>query len=70
MSDTQYYYYKIYDDKEELNYLKCTLTHDEVEKYLDEYEKIHQKYFNPEFINYLHEKDHEAEIIKVMDISY
>ncbi len=70
MPDKQYYYYKIYDDKEELNYLKCSLPHDKVEELLKEYEQTHQKYFNPEFINFLHERDHEAEIIKVMDISY
>jgi len=70
MSDKQYFYYKIYDDKEELNYLKCSLQHDKVEEYLKEYEKTHQKYFNPEFINFLQEHDHEAEIIKVSDISY
>ncbi|PIW70305.1 MAG: hypothetical protein COW08_02585 [Ignavibacteriales bacterium CG12_big_fil_rev_8_21_14_0_65_30_8] len=70
MPDKQNYYYKIYDDKEELNYLRCTLPHDKVEELLTEYEKTHQKYFNPEFISYIQEKGYEAEIIKVSDISY
>ena len=70
MPDQQYFYYKIYDDKEELNYLKCSLPHDKVEELLKEYEQTHQKYFNPEFISFLNERNHEAEIIKVMDISY
>ena len=37
---------------------------------MSEYEKSHQKYFNPEFITYLHEHDPEAEIIEISDISY
>lgn len=70
MPDKQNYYYKIYDDKEELNYLRCTLPHDKVEEILNEYEETHQKYFNPEFISYLQKKGYEAEIIEVNDISY
>ena len=70
MSDKQIYYYRIYDDKERLNYLKSSLPHNEVEHWLKEYERVHQKYFNPEFIIFLHEHDPEAEIIEVSDISY
>ena len=70
MSKKKLYYYRIFDDKEKLNYLKSSLSHEEVEHWLKEYEKTHQKYFNPEFINYLHEHDPEAEIIEVSDISY
>ena len=70
MSDKQLYYYRIYDDKERLNYLKSSLSHNEVEHWLKEYERDHQKYFNPEFIHYLHEHDSEAEIIEVSDMSY
>ncbi|MDX1373655.1 MAG: hypothetical protein R3321_14375 [Nitrososphaeraceae archaeon] len=71
MADTiKLFYYRIFDDKEKLNYLKTSLTHDEVEHWLKEYEKTHQKYFNPEFITFLHEQDPEAELIEVHDISY
>jgi hypothetical protein len=70
MSDKKLYYYRIFDDKEKLNYLKSSLPHDKVEYWLKEYERTHQKYFNPEFINFLHEHDPEAEIIEVSDISY
>jgi hypothetical protein len=63
-------YYRIYDDKEELNYFKSSLSHEEVENYLRSYEKKHNKYFNPEFIEYLREFDNRAELIKVEDISY
>jgi hypothetical protein len=70
MSDKKLYYYRIFDDKEKLNYMKSSLPHEQVEKWLNEYEKTHQTYFNPEFINFLHEHDPEAEIIEVSDISY
>ena len=70
MSKKKLYYYRIYDDKEKLNYLKSSLPHNEVEHWLKEYECSHQKYFNPEFIHYLHEHDPEAEIIEVSDMSY
>ena len=70
MSNKKIYYYRIFDDTEKLNYLKSSLPHQEVEHWLREYERTHQKYFNPEFINYLHEHDPEAEIIEISDISY
>ena len=70
MNKKKLFYYRIFDDKEKLNYLKSSLSHEEVEHWLSEYEKTHQKYFNPEFINYLHEHDPEAEIIEISDISY
>ncbi len=70
MGDKILYYYRIFDDKEKLNYLKSSLPHSQVEHWLREYERTHQKYFNPEFIHFLHEHDPEAEIIEVNDISY
>jgi len=70
MNKKKLYYYRIFDDKEKLNYLKSSLSHEEVEHWLRKYESTHQKYFNPEFISYLHEHDPEAEIIKISDISY
>ena len=41
-----------------------------LEHWLKEYEKSHQKYFNPEFIDYLQAHDPEAELIDISDISY
>jgi hypothetical protein len=70
MSNKKLFYYRIFDDKEKLNYLKSSLPHEEVEKWLREYEKTHQSYLNQEFINYLHKHDPEAEIIEISDISY
>jgi len=70
MSEKKLYYYRIFDDKETLNFIKSSLPHDKVEHWLKEYERIHQKYYNPEFIDFLRKYDPEAEIIKVSDISY
>jgi hypothetical protein len=70
MSQKKIYYYRIFDDTEKLNYLKSSLSHEEVEHWLREYEKTHQQYLNPEFISYLHKHDSEAEIIEISDISY
>jgi len=70
MNNKKIYYYRIFDDTEKLNYLKSSLAHEEVESWLREYEKSHQQYLNPEFISYLRERDSEAEIIEISDISY
>jgi len=70
MSNKKIFYYRIFDDTEKLNYLKSSLTHEEVERWLRDYEKTHQRYLNPEFISYLREHDSEAEIIEISDISY
>jgi hypothetical protein len=70
MNHKKMYYYRIFDDTEKLNYLKSSLSHEEVERWLRDYEKTHQQYLNPEFIDYLREHDPEAEIIEISDISY
>jgi len=43
MSNKKLFYYRIFDDKEKLNYMKSSLSHEEVEHWLREYEKTHQK---------------------------
>ena len=70
MSNKKFYYYRIYVDTERLNYLKSSLKHDDVEKWLREYEKNHEKYINLEFIEFLREHDSEVELIEISDISY
>jgi hypothetical protein len=50
--------------------MKSSLPHKELENLLREYERNHQKYFNPEFVEFLKAKDNEAELIEVSDISY
>lgn len=68
---TKVYYYRIFfDDNEKKNYMKSTLTHKQVEKYLKAYEKTHQKFLNAEFIEYLKKYDKKTEMIEISDISY
>lgn len=65
------YYYRIFfDDMEKKNYMKSGLTHKQVEKYLNAYEKTHQKFLNPEFVAYLKKYDRKTEMIEISDISY
>ena len=70
MSDKKFYYYRIYDDTEKLNYLKSSLQHNDVERWLKEYEKSHDEYINLEFIEFLREHDSTVELIEISDISY
>ena len=65
------FYYRIFfDDNEKKNYMKSTLTHKQVEKYLKVYEKTHQKFLNSEFVDYLKKHDKKTEMIEISDISY
>ena len=70
MDKKKLHYYRIYDDQEKFNYLKSSLTHSELERWLKEYENKHQKYFNSDLVQFLKEHDEEAEIIEVNDLSY
>lgn len=67
---TQYYYYKIYDDKEQFNYFKTTFEQRAVRKLLKKFEKTHQQYYTTEFMESLKDKDPKAELIDVIPISY
>lgn len=67
---TTYYYRIFFDDNESKNYMKCKLTHKQVEKYLKDYEKTHQKFINKEFVDFLKKYDRTAELIEISDISY
>jgi len=64
------YYYRIYDDKEQLNFLKSSLKQERIRELLKEYEKNHQEYYNTEFVKFLKEHDSDAELIEVISISY
>ena len=64
------YYYRIYDDKEELNFIKSSLEEHEVRELLKNYEVEHQEYVNADFITFLREHDSVAELIDVTTISY
>ena len=64
------YYYRIYDDKEELNFLKSSLEQKRIRELLNEYEKEHQEYYNNEFVEFLKNFDPTTELIDVINITY
>ncbi len=64
------YYYRIFDDKEELNFFKSSLDYAGIAGLLKEYEKKHSEYVNRDFMKFLKEKDKDAEIIEVTNIYY
>lgn len=65
-----YYYRMMFDDNEKKNYMKSSLTHKQVERYVKAYEKTHQKFVNIEFVQFLKKYDKKAEIIEISDMSY
>ena len=67
---TRYYYYKIYDDKEQLNYIKSTFELKAIRRLLKKFEKTHQEYYTTDFQEALKGLDPRAELIEVMTISY
>ncbi len=64
------YYYRIYDDKEELNYFKSSLERDLIDRLKREFENDRQVYTNPDFVEFLKKKDKEAEIITITEVDY
>ncbi|OGU79591.1 MAG: hypothetical protein A2W11_06570 [Ignavibacteria bacterium RBG_16_35_7] len=70
MENKKYHYYRIYDDHEELDFIKSTIEYKEIRKLLEKFENIHKEYYNPEFLDFLKERDPEAEIIEVTNIFY
>ena len=65
-----YYYYKIYDDQEQFNYIKSTLQEKRIRLMLKRYEKTHDQYLNAEFVKFLKHEDPRVELIEVAPISY
>ena len=70
MESKKYFYYRIYDDKEEKNYFKSSLEHTKITALLKEYEKTHEEYYNTEFVNFVKEQDPEVELIEMHNIFY
>ncbi len=64
------YYYRIFDDKDELNFFKSSLPYEKVIEYMRQYEKEHSEYDNREFVSYLNKFDKEAGFIEVTNIYY
>ena len=70
MNDKKVFYYRIYDDHEETDFIKTSVSYEIMRDMLKEFEKVHSEYYNPEFLNFLKETDSEAEIIEVTNIYY
>jgi hypothetical protein len=70
MENKKYFYYRIYDDHEELDFIKSTIDYNKIRELLVKFEEIHKEYYNPEFLDFLKESDPEAEIIEVTNIFY
>jgi hypothetical protein len=64
------FYYRIFDDKDELNFFKSSFEYRKIQELIKEFENTHQEYVNPEFISFLKKSDSEAEIIDVTNIYY
>lgn len=64
------FYYRIFDDKEDLNFFKSTFEYEKIAALMNEFEKTQDEYRNSEFITFLKERDKEAEIIDVTNIYY
>lgn len=67
---TTFCYYRIYDDKEQFNFIKTTFQERKIRTMLMKYEKIHQEYYNTDFVEFLKKYDPKAELIDVTSISY
>ncbi|TAK51064.1 MAG: hypothetical protein EPO24_16140 [Bacteroidetes bacterium] len=70
MTNGNMFYYRIYDDKEQVNYIRTVVEQKKIRQLLQDFEKVHQEYYNSEFIHFLKEKDPQAELIEVMTITY
>jgi hypothetical protein len=64
------FYYRIFDDKEELNFFKSSLEYHKIAELMKEFEASHSEYYNGDFIAFLKARDTEAEIIDVTNIYY
>lgn len=67
---TSFYYYRIYDDKEQFNYIRSTFQEKKIRTMLKKYEKVHQQYYNSDFVEFLLKDDPKAEFVEVTPISY
>lgn len=67
---TVYFYYRIYDDREQFNYIRSAFPEKRIRSMLQQYEKVHQQYYNDEFVKFLKKRDPKAELIDVVSISY
>jgi len=70
MSDKKIFYYRIFDDKDETNYIRTSLNNEQFRELLMLFEQNHDQYFNSEFFEFLKKEDSSAEIIEITNIYY
>ena len=70
MNDKKIYYYRIFDDKDETNYMRTSVENTRFRELLAEYEKNHSEYYNSDFFEFLKSVDSGAEIIEITNIYY
>lgn len=64
------YYYRIWDDKEELHYFKSNLDRTTIDRMKVEFESGRKVFTNTEFLDFLRKKDPEVEMISIMEVDY
>ena len=64
------FYYRIFDDKEELHYFKSSLDRKAIDEFKKEFESGRKVYTNCEFLEFLKKKDSEAERITIIEVDY
>ena len=70
MEVSSMYYYRIYDDTENLNFFKSSLDRKTIEQSLREFERKGDRFTNDDFVKFLKNQDKEAEIISITNVSY
>jgi hypothetical protein len=64
------YYYRIFDDKEELYYFKSSFDRKRIDDFKREFESGKKVYTNCEFLEFLKKKDVETEQIQIVEVDY
>jgi len=64
------YYYRIFDDKDELCYFRSSLPYEKIKQLIEQYKKGKDIYINSDFIDFLKKEDNSIEVITIDRISY
>ncbi len=64
------YYYRIFDDKDELCYFRSSLSYEKIKQLIEQYKKGKDIYINSDFIDFLKKEDNSIEVITIDRISY
>jgi hypothetical protein len=64
------FYYRIFDDKDELCYFKSSLPYEKIKVLIDIYKIGKELYLNSELIDFFKKEDETIEVITIDRISY